>query len=99
MTGASRARSVRFLAAIETPQRLFLNLNKLTITFRASSVDTGTPHEYIVYNCEDTLATHPSPIFVLDLTIIQCSGLVHFDTSAMYSSGKWDLVRMEIVPT
>ena len=71
----------------------------LTLTFRASSVDTGTPYEYIMYDSEDTLATHPSSISILDLAIIERGSLVHFDTSPMYGSGEWDLIRMKVFPT
>ena len=71
----------------------------LTVTLRASSVDTGTAHEYIMHNCKDTFATHPSSVFILDLTVIERGSLVHLDTSAMYSSRERDLVWMKIVPT
>ena len=52
-----------------------------------------------MYDREDTLATHPSSIFILDLAIIERSSLVHFDTSAMYSSSERDLIRMKVFPT
>ncbi len=52
-----------------------------------------------MYYREDTFATHPSPISVLDLAIVERGGLVHLDTSAMYSSGERDLIWMKIVPT
>lgn len=52
-----------------------------------------------MYNCEDTFATYPSAISVLDLAIVERGSLVHLNTSAMYSSGEWDLIWMKIVPT
>lgn len=52
-----------------------------------------------MYNGEDTFATHPSSIFILDLAIVECGSFVHFDTPAMYSAGERDLVGMKVVPT
>lgn len=97
MTGASLARSVRTSITIYLQQKYYLTT--LTVTFRASSVNTGTSHEYIMYNRKDTFATHPSPISVLDLAIVERGRLVHLNAPAMYSSGEWDLIWMKIVPT
>lgn len=52
-----------------------------------------------MYNGEDTFATHPSPISVLDLAVVEGGRLVHLNTSAVYSSSEWYLIWMKIVPT
>lgn len=51
-----------------------------------------------MYNREDTFATDPSPISILDLAIVERGRLIHLNTSAMYSSGERDLIWMKIVP-
>ena len=71
---------------------------RLTMAFRASPVDAGATDQDIMHNRENTFTTHPPPIFVLDLAIIEHCSLVQLYTTAMYSSGEWYLIWMKIFP-
>lgn len=71
----------------------------LTFCFGPLTVDTGTGDQDIVDNGEDTLATDPRAILVLNTTVAEDRRLVEADTSAVDLTSKWNLLRMEIIPT
>ena len=60
---------------------------------------TGTGDKNIVNNCENAFTTNPRPILVLDLTIVERSGLVQVNTTAMNRSRKGNFIRVKILPT
>jgi hypothetical protein len=60
---------------------------------------TGTGDKNIVNNCENAFTTNPRPILVLDLTIVERSGLVQANTTAVNGSGKGNLIRVKVFPT
>ena len=60
---------------------------------------TSTGDKDIVNNCEDAFTTHPRPIRVPDLTIVERSGLVQVNATAVDRSRKGNLIRVKILPT
>lgn len=70
-----------------------------TSTASPSLIYTGACDKNIVYDREDTLASHPSAISIFDLAIIQNSSLVQLDSSAVNGTSKRDFIRVEILPT
>jgi hypothetical protein len=60
---------------------------------------TGTGDKNIVNNGENAFTTNPRPILVFDLTVIERSGLVQINTTAVDRSRKGNLIRVEILPT
>ena len=71
---------------------------RLTSCPWTSLVDTRAGDEHIVYNSENTLATDPGAIFMLDLAVIQDSGFVKVDAAPVDFFGKRDLIGMKILP-
>jgi len=70
-----------------------------TLTASPCLIYAGTCDKNIMYDCEDTLASHPPAISVFDLAIIQNSSFVQLDSSTMDGTGKWYFIGMEILPT
>ena len=75
-----------------------LSWEEPTLTFHASSIDTSSCDEYIMYYGENAFTAYPAPISVLDLAIVEHRSLIQLNASAMYGSRKWDLIGMKIFP-
>ncbi len=71
---------------------------ELTSCFGSAAVDGGAGNQNIVNNSEDTLASHPVTILVLNSAIVQHGSLVKTDAAAMYFTCKRDFIWMEIFP-
>ena len=60
---------------------------------------TGTGDKNIVNNRENAFTAYPRPILVLDLTIVERSGFVQANTTAVDGSRKGNLIRVKVLPT
>lgn len=80
MTGASIARSVKVLTEGETRSESVEH----TLTVGTSSIDTGTCDKHVMNYRENAFASHPASITIFNLAVVQHSGFIQLDGSAVY---------------
>ena len=74
-------------------------LVRRTLALHTSPVDTGAPDYYIMYDGQCALAANPLTPFVLDLAIIEHSGLVQPNAPAVNGPSESYFVWMKVFPT